>query len=645
MKVWVRWIALPAVVTALTVPVSEAARMPASRIEHAPRPARAGMVAVSELEPLPAASDGAVLRLIPNVFPDPATITASRDTGFDFHVDGGFLTEVATEVRSSLLSFPSIDTRFDGPIDNGVAPPDCVLAAGRETVVSLVNVRIAMYSTSGALLQGPFSLRSFFGIPSEFGVFDPLAIYDPFSDRFIVATLADYGAGQDSRIYVAFSQTNDATGAWNKYWIDADAGQPGNWADYGSIGIDRFAVYFTANMFTRGGGYANATLFVYSKDDGYAGIPLRNSHVVDVVSTGGGSAYRLRPATVSTTVPGDEYYLAHTDSAVGDRINLWRLTGDRFASPSLAASSVPLPGLYFAPSKARQPGTTTRVDTLGGNLWNVFYQGGKLWTAQAITGAQGAAAWVTRIDVASNPAVREETYSIEVDGKDTYFPHVVPDTEDNDFALLTAYSGPDLRPTARYWNIDGAGNVRAAELLADATTVNLSGRHGDYFAIQADGSDRNRIWMIGQYQKDSTFSGNSSIASVRFEDVPPPTGPPPVPDGNRVGGQPVTVDRAEGTEITVRWDATTCPQAGTHLVWYDLDALSAYTVVRETCGAGTSGTWTGEPPAGSVAFIVVADDGVEVEGSHGSDGTGAERPSQSLACGFTSKSTAGTCGP
>ncbi len=617
----------------------------APRVEHAPRPERVRVVEPAKLAPAPNESGETAPRLIPNEFPDPATLGSAPGPASEGPSLDAPLTEVTTGTTGTLASYPTIDTRFDGPYDSGVAPPDCVLAAGRTTVVSLVNVRVAMYSRDGTLLQGPISLRTFFGIPSEFGIFDPLAIYDPFSDRFIVSVLADYGAGSDSRLYVAFSQTDDAAGAWNVYWIDADAGQPDDWADYGSVGIDRLAVYFTANMFARGGGYSNATLFVYSKDDGYAGLPLRNSHLVDVRTAGGASAYRLRPATVPVAVPGDTYYLAHADSGVGDRINLWRLTGDRFASPALSPDAVALPGLYFTPSKASQPGTATRVDTLGANLWNVIYEGGKLWTAQAVSGSQGAAAWVTRIDVASNPAVREETYTLEETGKDTYFPYVLPDTEDDDFALLTAYSGPDQYPTARYWNVDAAGTVRAAELLADATTVNLSGRHGDYFAIQADPIDRNRVWMIGQYMKNGTFSGNAGIASVRFEDVPPPSAPPPVADGDSVPGQPLAVAKAAGGDVTITWDATTCPPAGTHLVWFDLATLSSYTVSAETCVTGTTGSWTGAPPGGSVAVIVVSDDAAATEGSHGVDGAGNERPSRSLACGFTSKSTAGTCAP
>jgi hypothetical protein len=537
---------------------------------------------------------------------------------------------------------PAIDVRFDGPFDGGVAPPDSVLAVGRSHAVALINVQIAMYDKTGVLKQGPFSLRSFFGIPAGWGEFDPLAIYDPYSDRYIVATLADNGSASDSRIYIAFSQTNDATGLWNKYWIDADRNQPNIWADYGAIGLDRNAVYLTANMFTRSGGYANATLFIYDKEDGYAGRALDNTHLIDVRTAGNGSPYRLRPAFVGEVVPGDTYYLAHTDSSFGSSMNLFKLTGSRFASPSLAASVVALPSTYFPTGNARQPGTGGGVATLGANLWNVYYRGGRLWTAMSIGGSSGIAAWVHRINVAAEPFTREQTYQVEASGADLYFPYVIPDVEDNDFALFSAHSSPTIYASARYTSVSAAGTVRYAENMANGTVRNDSGRHGDYFAVGADPRDPNRLWAIIQYQKNSTFSGNSSIASVRFEDVPVPTTPPPVPDGKKVTGTPVQVRRA-GANVTVTWDATKCPPGGNHLVWYDLATIAYYTIRQTTCAIGTSGTWSGPAPSGNVAVLVVSDDAVRTEGAYGPNSAGQERPSSTNACGITAKSIGGTC--
>jgi hypothetical protein len=591
---------------------------------------------------------------IPNVFPAPFEIPVGESgaTG-ETSASPGSLTLVETEPSTegpapsspADASYPAIDVRFDGPYDRYVAPPDPVVATGRDHVVSLINRLISVYDKQGNLLDGPTTLRDFFGVPSAFSTFDPLAVYDPFSDRFIVVCTSKYDANQDSRLYIAFSQTGDATGSWNTYYIDADRGQAGNWADYPSIGIDRNAVYLTANMFSYSNFFRNVTLYVYDKEDGYAGRSLDNTHLIDVETASGGSPYRLRPATIEQAVSGDVFYLMQGSNSFASSLNLFRLTGDRFSSPSLEASTVGLPGSYSGPGDARQPGSSGGVDTLGGSLWNVIYRDGTLWTAHAISDSPSIAAWVHRIAVTASSASREQTYELSDSDNDTFFPYVLPDSEDDDFAVLSAFSGPSRHVTGRYWNVGADGTVRRTELLVDSGGVNTSDRHGDYFAVGYDPEDRNRLWMIAQFMRDSSFAGNQKIASVLFENEgSSPEPPPPLPDGNEVPGEQVGVVKAAGGELTVTWDAVTCPAPDNHLVWYDLTSIASYTIADERCDVGTSGSWTGIPPGGSVAVIVVGDDDADTEGSHGMDSGGQERPSTSALCTST-KVTDGTCTP
>ncbi|MDQ7008341.1 MAG: hypothetical protein Q9Q40_14060 [Acidobacteriota bacterium] len=613
-----------------------------ARVHHGPKPARLRAVAAAEL----AVADGevdVVPEAVPNRLIGPGGGAAGRP-----EVGSADRRLVPTRTGDGFRAAgdaapPAIDRRFDGPYHGGLYPPDPVMAAGSDHVVVLINQRIAMYDKSGTLLSGPTSLGAFFGIPSGFSRFDPLAVYDPFEDRFIVTALADNGGAQDSRIYIAFSQSADPTGSWNTYWIDADDGQAGNWADYASIGIDRNAVYLTANMWDRGDNFRNVTIFIYDKADGYAGLPLDNTHLIDVRTSGGGVPFVLRPATVVDVVAGDEYFLAHVNNSFGSSLDLFRLSGDRFASPTLTTQSVALPALYFAPGSARQSGGAS-VTARDAQLWNVYYRGGKLFTAQAVSGSD-ITCWVHRIDVSADPAVRQQTYEISEAGYDAFMPYVLPDREDDDFALLTAWSGPDIFVGARYWNFAADGTLRGAEAVVDGTRANTSGRHGDYHAIGEDPLDTNRLWMIAQYMKNSSLAGNQLIASVRFEDQPPPASPPPVPDGRSVAGTQLTVIKATGGELTVDWDAGACPADGHHIVWYDLAQIAGYVVVDETCDIGTSGTWTGPPPGGGVGLVVVADDAAgDVEGSHGSAADGSERSSRSTIC-RTIKDTAGTCAP
>lgn len=649
------------VLLALALPAAAAAGEPRAPRPVVPAPAvRDGVIDPARL-PLAAPSKAARPQVVPNQFPAPAEIPGAGRVDNGMPPSRGPVTFVldtsAAAATRAPNANPAIDTRFDGAFDGGWTPPDPTFAVGRGHVVSIINLQVAFYTKSGVLASGPFSLPSFFGVPGGFSTFDPLSLYDPFTDRFILMVAADNGSAKDSRFYIAFSQTNDPTLPWNKYFIRNDAGQdgtpgalPDNWADYPSAGLDRLALYMTANMFARTGGFSNVTLFTIDKDAGYAGTPLRTTHLIDVRTASNGSPFRLRPAFVPQVTPNDEYFLVHADQTFGSTLNLFRLTGDRFKTPALAPSAIALGGTYFPPGRGRQPGGTQHaVDTLGANVWNAYYRDGSLWTAQAVQGTQGAAAWIHKLNVKTSPATRERTWQLEATGLDTYFPYVLPAPLTDDFAMVSASSGTAQYPTGRYWNVSAAGTVRTAEFTATATNRNDSDRFGDYFAIASDPTDRNRVWMATEYMKNgNSFTGYHGIASVRFEDLLAPVPPPPVPDGRNVPGTEVRVAHAGAAgQVAVTWDAAHCTPApaGHHLVWFDLSAMSSYRIAAETCAVGTSGTWTGTPPAGNVAVLVVSDDNARTEGSHGADGAGRERPSTSGSCGFAQKIAWGTCGP
>lgn len=611
----------------------------------APPPPRLGVIDPAQLPVLLPAGPGTAAagkkEVVPNVFPDPLAIPRGEWHPLDWPAPQGDITHLAIpEGGLTDGPYPAIDRRFD-VLAGDATPPDPVVAVGKNGFVVLVNRLIAMYDKNGVLTSGPFSLAEFFGASSDQNPFDPLAVYDPFSDRFIVAAAGGSFSSTSSVIWVAFSQTGDAAGLYNKYAIPAWRGQSGRWADYPSIGLDRNAVYFTANMYQLNW-YNNVTLFIYDKEDGYAGRPLDNKHLIDVRTASNGSAYRLRPAYVPEAVTGNEYYLAHMDQSGGDRINLFRLKGPRFTAPILTASSVATPSTYFGVGDARQTGPGTGYDSMGTSVWNAWYRGGALWLAHAISSNGNIAAWVHRLRVSETPATREQTYQLEVAGQDFPFPYVVPDAEDDDFALFSTASSATVSPAGKYWNVGADGTVRAAEAISTSAFPNDSYRHGDYFAVGTDPLDRNRFWTVS-HSFPLSSSYNNVVSSVLFEPVAPPS-PPPVPDGKTIAGQQVRVARAAAAgDVTVTYDAVTCSAPGHHLVWYDLASISGYTVAARTCAIGIGGGWTGPAPAGDVGVVVVSDDSLTVEGSHGLDSAGAERPSVVAGCGITTKTTTGTC--
>jgi hypothetical protein len=106
-----------------------------------------------------------------------------------------------------------------------------------------------------------------------------------------------------------------------------------------------------------------------------------------------------------------------------------------------------------------------------------------------------------------------------------------------------------------------------------------------------------------------------------------------------------------GTTATVMWDATNCPSDGYHLLYGYGSGLPTYSVAGGACGLGVSGTavWYNVPDPSSdgrgfLWFLIVGDNGDDVEGSWGQASSGQERGiGPSGVCGMTIRSS-GDCG-
>jgi hypothetical protein len=142
-----------------------------------------------------------------------------------------------------------------------VLPPDGDVATSASWMVQVNNDVVTMYNwNTNAFVQKKFS--TFFQDATDF-LFDPRVIYDPYWDRF--AVLVDVcnpcsGAGTQSTVGLAISQTNDPTGA---YWIYI--GLPptlGDFVDFPQLDMDLNSLVITFNDFLAGGGFDARTFAV-----------------------------------------------------------------------------------------------------------------------------------------------------------------------------------------------------------------------------------------------------------------------------------------------------------------------------------------------------------------------------------------------
>jgi hypothetical protein len=140
----------------------------------------------------------------------------------------------------------------------------------------------------------------------------------------------------------------------------------------------------------------------------------------------------------------------------------------------------------------------------------------------------------------------------------------------------------------------------------------------------------------------TTTQGFALVISGEVSDA----APPPVPDGTTGAGMTASRAVPDGTEIDLTWDASSCPAAGYHLLYGALTGVGSAAIAGAVCDLGGSGSyaWAGVP-GDDLWFVVVAGDGLDLEGSWGQVTGGGHRgdASPSGVCGYTRRDNSGTC--
>ncbi|MGQ0644108.1 MAG: hypothetical protein ACT4O3_01265, partial [Elusimicrobiota bacterium] len=100
----------------------------------------------------------------------------------------------------------------------GLTPPDPQVAVGSDHIVELINTLGRVYNRTGSTVE-TFALADFFGVPAGHTDIDPQLVFDALGGRWIAsyASFNDTAAVDDGRLYLAASETDDPTGAWDVY--------------------------------------------------------------------------------------------------------------------------------------------------------------------------------------------------------------------------------------------------------------------------------------------------------------------------------------------------------------------------------------------------------------------------------------------
>ena len=147
-----------------------------------------------------------------------------------------------------IVNFEGVDNR------NFVLPPDTEGDIGPNHYMQWVNLSFAVYNRTGGLVYGPADGNTFFtGLPACGSALgnggDPVVLYDQFAGRWLASQLA-YPNLPNGPVYqcVAVSSTDDPTGTWCRYEIQAFATKLNDYPKFG-IWPTQNAYFLAVNQF------------------------------------------------------------------------------------------------------------------------------------------------------------------------------------------------------------------------------------------------------------------------------------------------------------------------------------------------------------------------------------------------------------
>jgi len=386
-------------------------------------------------------------------------------------------------------------------------PPDQALAVGNGLILEGVNSVLNVYDTNGIQqLVRPLALSEFFGLPAGinrttgvFGVFpgDPVALFDPETQRWFIAAWAQLNSRegvplQQSRLYLAVSQTEDPTGDYFIYTLnttraqDPDRGGP-RIPDFPHFAVDHYGLYISINEFGINpdgttDGFIDATILAISKQ---------------ALITGGGGAF---PPVVRFPLPfssgfeftvfpaytppgcgpllannGTQFFVSsHFVNTAENSLALWALTNTRsLNSPNpdlhLSAVTVNTQAFHF-PTQAvvQKPGfhplgaslgdPVERLDPGDFRVISATYSCGRLWAtlASEMVDGQGAKRIVAEY-FAFNPQINFPFFSatlvtqgiVSRSGASLLYPAIAVNNQQKGGIVFTLV-GPNDYPSAAF---------------------------------------------------------------------------------------------------------------------------------------------------------------------------------------------------
>ncbi len=427
----------------------------------------------------------------------------------------------------------TVGTSFLGPqvSTSGYIPPDSQGDVGPTQVLACANGRITVYSKAGVVGGLNADLDVFFSsVDNGTGTSDPHIRYDRLTSRWYVVGI-NLPASGANRIMIARSSgptiTNTSSFTFFQFQQDA-VGTPGGdlsgFADYPTLGVDKFALYIGCNMFNPG--YIGTSVWVINKANLNAGsLTVTGFHEISTSMTEGPRT----PQGVDNDDPSaTEGYFVGVSNFFYGRVTIRRVTNPGGA-PALSGNlNITVPATN-APILVRHLGAAAnrRLDALEDRLFAAEIHKNKitgsitLWTAHNIEvntsgvgtvgGGRNGSRWYEITNLTTSPSlVQSGTVFSNVataSGPDNFWIPSCVMSGQGHMALAMSVAGVNRRAeisvTGRL-RTDALGTTQANTTAQTSTTsYNIEAvdgqRWGDYSQTVVDPNDDMTMWTFQEY--------------------------------------------------------------------------------------------------------------------------------------------------
>lgn len=406
--------------------------------------------------------------------------------------EAGFVPELDPPVEAR--NFPAIAPGTSMPPDtNGAVGPNHLLVA--------TNGTVRIQDRTGTVLSS-VNLLSFWSGLGIADVFDPRSYFDPYSERFIMITCAERRSAT-SAMLLAVSETDDPTGNWHRWVLDADPADV-VWADYGNLGFTAGEITFTVNLFTNAAdAFSGVQFWRIDKASALDGGVL-TMETFRVTGAGG----TLVPAVTLDLGQSIQYVIrTGTSNLFGTgRVQLYQLDGVLGASALMIAPSAALGAAWsISLPDAPQSGTTSRIETNDDRLQSAVYRFGRIWCSHTVglpvSGATRTAAKWWSVQPATGLLDQSGVLDDSANQYSYYYPSIAVNSQGLMMLGCSGSSATDYVGTYYAWrNPDTAPGALEGSQRYHAGAGPFTGpRWGDYSGIYVDPVDGTSLWVLQQY--------------------------------------------------------------------------------------------------------------------------------------------------